>query len=98
LLTSYHIILTSLLTSYHIILTSLLTSYHIILTSLQTSYHIILIDKDPVQQRRSVPRQPSFKSKYNTHSSLNKSVRFSASSKEKDKGFEGMCQLDRLHI
>ena len=47
---------------------------------------------------RSVPRQPSFKSKYNTHSSLNKSVRFSASSKEKDEGFEGMCQLDRLHI
>ena len=47
----------------------------------------------PITQRRSFSRPPALKAKSNTMSTLNKSVRFSASSsKDKDEGFEGLSQ------
>ncbi|XP_071149788.1 uncharacterized protein [Mytilus edulis] len=46
-------------------------------------------EKRPIPPRRPiVQRQPSLKSKSNSLSSFNKTVRFSASSKDKDEGFE----------
>ncbi|XP_071149808.1 uncharacterized protein KIAA2012 homolog isoform X39 [Mytilus edulis] len=50
-------------------------------------------EKRPIPPRRPiVQRQPSLKSKSNSLSSFNKTVRFSASSKDKDEGFEGSGQ------